>query len=340
MRDRRSHLANSGLSTVRTSRFQGRGYAFREALLWCAALLLSLYVTSFWPAVAQEPISPSGEQNVADLHIQQLRIQLMPEFDDPRVLIIVQGRLSIPDTALPLPVTVRVPRGAQINQMAAIDLSSGATIPQPFEARPDPDDPRWTLVTYTLDSAHFFYEYYYNPLVGKTDKQFSFTLSSPQAVADLSLEVQEPLAATNFALNPSPTSTRFDEAFGFTYHQFDLGALATGEERSVTVSYTKADPAPSVSREELMAAQRRSSRPEVSPVAKTSQGSDATPIWVFVLLGGVVLAPIGGFIWYRARSGGNHLHARSCLECGTTLKADGYFCHACGAFCSPGDDAL
>src|SRR5687768_11424218 len=54
-------------------------------------------------ATAQEATPPAGDT----LAIQRLRVQVMPEFDDPRVLVIVQGRLEA--TTLPRTLTLRVP---------------------------------------------------------------------------------------------------------------------------------------------------------------------------------------------------------------------------------------
>ncbi len=319
-----------------------------RARLWGAGvvcLCLWLFNINVWSAAAQTTLPPASETGT-DPDIQQLRIQVMPEFDDPRVLVIIQGRLAASDTTFPVPVTFRVPRGAQINQMAVMDVATGATAPQSFDARPDPDDARWSLVTYTLDNAHFFYEYYYDPLAGGADKQFTYTFSSPQRVMELLLEVQQPLAATDFTLDPLPTIARFDEALGFTYHQFSVGALAAGEEMAVDVSYTKTDSMPSVSREEVIAMQMPEAPPEMPVTAGTGEANGAMPAWLLVLLGAVILISVGGIIWYRSQPGRVSpvpVAERAtkapkvapsvtgfCSVCGATFKPDARYCHVCG----------
>lgn len=299
----------------------------RSPLAWLFWLVLavSLFLMVWQPASAQEP-SPA-------YRVQRLRVQIMPEFDDPRVLVVAQGRLGLDDAELPIEVTFRVPRGAQINQMASMDMSTGATASRTFETMPDPDDARWSLVTYVLDDAHFFYEYYYDPIEGETDKHFSFTFSSVQAVDDLALEVQQPLAATGFEMTPVPTTTRTDQSMGFTYHRVDVGALAAGDETSVDVSYTKTDPAPSVSREQMAAMQN-------ADVAATAAGGpkNAVPLWAYALFGGATVAVVGGFIWYNGRPAGASLPSSPppedrlfCTQCGAALKDQAVFCHVCGA---------
>jgi hypothetical protein len=231
--------------------------------------------------------------------------------------------------------------------MAVMNVATGATAPQSFDARPDPDDVRWSLVTYTLDNAHFFYEYYYDPLAGGADKQFTYTFSSPQRVMELLLEVQQPLAATDFTLDPLPTIARHDEALGFTYHQFSVGALAGGEETAVTVSYTKTDPKPSMSREDVMAMQMQDVPSDVPAsdmpaAAGTSQTGGAAPGWPAVLLT-VVLVSAGGVVWFRSVSSGDSpapiastapeaaQSTAYCSQCGATYKSKARFCHVCGA---------
>lgn len=346
LRDRRAResVFNMGLEQTRVTRAD-----YGRARLWCLGLFLCLCLLTInvWPVTAQTPAPPASESS-ADLSIQRLRIQVMPEFDDPRVLVIIQGRLAVPNTAFPLSATFRVPRGAQINQMATMDMATGVTAPQSFDAQPDSKDSRWSFVTYTLNSAHFFYEYYYHPLIGETDKQFTFTFISPQHVEDLLLEVQQPLAATDFTLDPPATVARFDEAMSFTYHQFNIGALAAGEETSVTVNYTKTDPEPSLTREEVTA-MMGSVPPETPPPVEASRARSTVPTWVFVL-GGVTLAVAGGFMWHRAQSGSAFQVPMTpaaktpeppqasespglCSQCSATLKASARFCHVCGVSC-------
>jgi hypothetical protein len=261
----------------------------------------------------------------------------MPEFDDPRVLVIVQGRFA--NTAAPLstPVTFWVPRGAQINQMAEMEQSTGTLKPHAFDAQPDPNDQRRTWVTYPLGSPHFFYEYYYDPLEGKPDKQFTFAWACPYAVDQLLLEIQEPLAATRFTLDPTATIVRFDERFEMTYHQSNHQNLTPGETISVAVRYTKADLAPSLTREEVMTLMSPEAPKQVTTTTHSSPGSWQN--WIFALVGGGALALVGALIWHRRQPGVEETvseHQRgleSCLRCKATLKSNARFCHVCGTSC-------
>lgn len=302
-------------------------------LLTCSLLFVTIL---FLPHLAQAQETPS---------IQQLHIQVMPEFDDPRVLVIVQGRLAAESEAFPYSVTFYVPAEAQINQMATMDVATGQTAPQAYETSPHPTDPRWTAVTYTLDNAHFFYEFYYTPYATGADKQFTYAFNSPLPVDDLLVEIQKPRTAEAFSLEPAANISRVDN-FGLTLYQFPLGALAAGKEAVIDITYTKDDPTPSVSREELMAVQAPGmadtavTNPTFAPITNAqSQSAENMGAIALAVLGGVVAAAVfGRYLWLRRQSAtqiptlatAGPPRAKFCPYCGAALKSDSQFCHECG----------
>ena len=335
----------------------------KQLTQWVSLLAITIiYLIVAQPAFAQEIVTDILSQT-SQATIQQMQVQVMPEFDDPRVLVIVQGRLNLEETAAGNLVTFRIPRGAQINQMSVMDIATGQTLSQQYTAQPDPNDERFSLVTYAVDQAHFFYEYYYNPVQGETDKQFTFEFNSLHNIDDLVIEIQEPLAATRFEIDPLPTIARFEEVFGFTYHQYSLGAVTAEKDVSLAVQYTKTDAAPSVSREQLSAVQ---SAPVISPnpagggasPAQPALTNTSTPFTIDLQTGliiGAVLAALMGFIVWRYKNQNATLQTSSqtishsvpsatpapiietqlaeqaqCSQCGVDLKADALFCHECG----------
>jgi hypothetical protein len=295
--------------------------------------------------ISRRPLS--AQENEPGLTIQQLRIQVMPEFDDPRVLVIVQGRLNAGAADLPRPVTFRLPLGAQINQMAVMDVTDGSTRPLAYDTAPDPADPRWTQVTYTLDSAHFFYEFYYDPLASGREREFTYGHSTLQAVNDLQVEIQEPLRATGFATTPAAAQTRTDPMLGFTYHQFTPGSLAAGAGWSANVTYTKPDQDPSLSREAVLAMQNGdpssvSTSSLASSLATAPDNTRSLPAgngsWLFA--GVAVLLFVGGVFvvrnrwWVSAgtddRPDADPTPTNYCPQCGSAVRGEARFCSACG----------
>ena len=272
-----------------------------------------------------------------DVRIQQLRVQVMPEFDDPRVLVIVQGRLAAGANDFPVTIAFRLPQGAQINQMATVNMQSAGTTMMPYETQPDPADARWQLVSYSLDGAHFFYEYYYDPIIGDVDKEFAYILNSYHPVDDASVEIQEPKAAEAFSTSPPAAASRLDQNLRLNYHQIALGALEAGQESWIKVSYSKADPDPSLTWEQVMALQEGKRPPESTGAVEAPRGFQI-PTEVFVFVGGALLILVGSFVGYRLRLGeraadeaGEDDPDLFCRMCGTTLKAEASYCHQCGA---------
>jgi hypothetical protein len=299
------------------------------------ALLLALCLALWMPLVAR-PALAQGPANPADLRIQQLSVQVMPEFDDPRVLVIVQGRVDA--TSFPVTVTFRLPNNAQINQMATVNMATAGTTTAAYQTQPDPADARWQLVSYSLDGAHFFYEYYYDPIVGSTDKEFTYTLSSYHAVEEASIEIQQPAAADDFRTVPAAASTRLDENLRLYYHRLEVGALDAGQEVSIGVSYHKSDPDPSLTWEQVMALQEGKRPPEAAAAAGGSEFP--IPLEIAVFLGGALLVLAGAFVGYRLRlsdaaadrvPGQEEEPGPFCRMCGAALKAEAGYCHRCGA---------
>ncbi len=248
--------------------------------------------------------------------IQRLSIQLMPEFDDPRLLVVVQGRLP-DDVTLPQTLTFRIPRGAQVNQMAVIDMSNGRPAAQPYEVSDDPVDPRWSLATYRVNGNHFFFEYYVNAIGTEANRRFTFTFSAVQTIHDLALEVQRPRLAEEFATEPPAQGERLG-SFGLSFYQLAHTALETGQETAVTVQYRKTDPTPSVPRQ----------KSNSNPVTAVAPGN-LTPLWLTAALAIVALSGLAGFSWWR-RKPAPGTRTSFCPQCGARQRLGARYCHACG----------
>jgi hypothetical protein len=316
-----------------------------DSIDWARFALL-LCLLAFWSLGAAQPVSAQEPLPPGDLLIQQLSVQVMPEFDDPRVLVIVQGRLAADNLTFPLTVTFRLPFDAQINQMASVNMATAGSSMQPYIALPDPAGSRWLLVSYSLDGPHFFYEYYYDPITGSLDKEFTFTLSSYHPVEQASVEIQQPKAAEEFRTVPAAASSRLDQNLRLYYHRVEVGALEAGQELSISVSYRKSDPDPSLSWEQVMALQQGLQPPDAATAEPTTPPSFPIPIEILVFLAGAALLLAGAFVGYRLRladalpAEAGDLSNRFCRFCGTALKAAAHYCHHCGAMALPPSHSL
>lgn len=228
--------------------------------------------------------------------VQQMKVQILPEYDDPRILVIAQGRLNVASGTYNGPITFRLPAEAQINQMAVLNLDLGGPESLRFESEPDPNDPAWMLVTYTLTNPHFFFEYYYPLPSSGSQKQFSFVLNPYQDIQTLSMEIQEPLKAESFTLEPAAATSRSDNG-GFTFWQYPDRAVKQGEEVRIQTRYTKTDPNPSVAREGETADQPGTSNEN----AAAPPTVDVPTTGLGITLIGVVLVVALWFLRHRIR---------------------------------------
>ena len=284
-------------------------------------------------------VSQQVDANSRPLVVQQMHVQVMPQFDDHRVLVIVQGRLAA-DTTLPATLVVYVPRGAQINQMAEMDMDANGAIRQlPYKASPDLLDTARTRITYHLSSAHFFYEYYGRSLEGDPQKAFDWALRTAWPVEQLTVEVQEPLKAQAFTLEPLPTVVRVDDQFGFAWHSYALGAISAETPTTLHIAYTRSDPAPSLSKEQVLQMYGLAPQPAptVAPAPTADPGSRLpTQLFWWVLASlpiglGVILLTYFRSRWQPPLSSDSAPAFVFCSHCAARVDPHDRFCHGCGS---------
>jgi hypothetical protein len=304
------------------------------------ALLLGIaLVLLIAPAASAQESGPlpqaGGLQEETPASIQQLRLQVMPEYDDPRVLVIGQGRLGGGMSGATREVSFWIPEGAQVNLIIGMGSTSAELVSQPYTLEPDPLRPGWALLTSEFDNAHFFYEYYYAGLESDPAHperiSFNFIFSSPLPVESILVELQQPLEAVDFSSQPRAASQRQDPRYGFSYHLLERGSLSAGQDLAVQVSYTKSNPAPSIARP----------APGMPPRAAGLAGGGALDMplglgafarWICSML--VLLLGIGG------TAAAVILSRRSQLEPVFLIEARpdfvGYACQVCGQLSRPG----
>ena len=327
------------------------GVIYTKPLIWrvLPALLLGLAMLLLYAPVAaaqeSERLPQAGRlQEESPAGIQQLRLQVMPEYDDPRVLVIGQGRLEGGMTGATREVSFWIPEDAQVNLITGMGSASAELVSQPYTLEPDPLRPGWALLTSEFDSAHFFYEYYYAGLVSDPAHperiSFDFIFSSPHPVESILVELQQPLQALNFSSQPPAASQRQDPRYGFSYHLLERGSLSAGQDLAVHVSYTKSNPAPSIARLALdlppqAAGLAGGGSPDMSP------GLGASARWICSVL--VLLLGIGGTAAALILSRRSQLEpvlliqaspefaGHPCQVCGQLSRPGACYCHRCGS---------
>ena len=309
-------------------------------------LLLLLFVSSALLVKAQtEP------------QIQNLLVELWPEFDRPEVLVIYRVQLS-DDT--PLPTTVTFPLPGYIETMNAVAYGEGNDLISIDENEIDithRDDA--LFVTFSTPSPLVQLEYYDGEIISRQDqtRTLDYTFTAPYAIDNAIFQFQGPSQATDFSLEPAADNT-FVDPNGLTYNVINESNLAAGASRTIVATYQRPTDALTL---QLLTPPVSEHAEDVLPLT-TEPPVDSTNTIIAYSLAGVgtllILGAVGHWWWNRSRAPSGPVRRPAvssrdratragsgrkpssqtegktggfCYQCGTPLRADANFCHKCGA---------
>jgi hypothetical protein len=272
------------------------------------------------------PVTGLHAQEEAN-RLEQLVVDLWPDFDQPSVLVLLTGRL--PDnTPLPATVTVPVPENGTLHAVAVISSDN-----QMFEVPYTFEDGHLQL---TIDEPRFRVEYYQPYEADNLSRRFTFNWQSDLVVDDLNVSLQQPAQATS--LTTTPTAEAVGQGGdGLTYHDF-VAALTAGETFQLDVQYEMGSNALTASATSVPAT-------IPAPAATGDSATGRTMNWPLFLGGAGVLLVVLALIW---QIWGNQAPARPPRKPpvrreGTVRRAparasgSARFCHNCGAEAASGD---
>jgi hypothetical protein len=263
--------------------------------------------------------------------LNSLGVDLWPEYDAPKVLVIYRIVVS-PDTSLPVDLTFRIPAAAgEPNAVANLE-SNGTLTNINYNRQVDGD---WASISFTATMPELQMEYYDPGLVKQgNQRQFEYRWLGDYAVDDMTVQVQQPVGASNMGLAPAADSSAVTD--GLTYYTKQVGALPAGQSFSLNVSYQKDT--------DTLSAESLQVKPS-APLTETSSTERAliTALpWALGVLGVALL--VGGAVWYW-QSGKKRVSAQTRRRRSSTGQeprepavSEGYvYCHQCGKRAGPGD---
>jgi hypothetical protein len=303
---------------------------FKSISRWALPVLIGLALLSF-------RFAPVATAETND-RLANLQINVWPEYDDTRVLVMYDGELA-DATNLPRDISLFIPSTASLSAEAYVD-ANGSFINIPDKPTTQDTGDGFTSVTVKLPAAKFHLEYYYNPLQGSPDKTMEFVYKAAQPAENVQLEIQQPLKADNFSTDPA-TQVKTTDAHSFTFYIFNYASLDVGQTQRIKISYTKTDPNPSI------ASIPQPASASASALADTQQALPFSSLLAPVLIAvALALMALGGFAWWsRGRNAMEPAPARTdnarrrqprqgatgfCVQCGRGLEADDVFCPRCG----------
>jgi len=287
-----------------------------------------LIILFFWgmfaitfSARAQEP-----------LKFTSLNVQLWPEYDQPRMLVIYDFKL--PDgIVMPVNVSIGIPTDA--NQLeVAYQTADGKLINTDYTG-PTVDADR-QLVTLQIKTQAIYHIEYYQPLT-KSGKQRDFTYlwAGDYPVDDLSVSIRVPVDTNNIITDPVMASTQ--NADGADFLVKDFGPQKDGQQFVLQIDYTKTSDNLTVSQQNVQPSQPLSSNTPGRLVLANYLPYVFGALGLALILGGIV------FFWQSSRggksSGNKDIRTRTgkaqesgiyCSQCGTRAQAGDRFCRVCG----------
>lgn len=226
------------------------------------------------------PPAAAAQTPATGVTISRLRLSIWPEYDDPRVLIILRGEL-IPRQAFPGTITLPIPQGAEIIGAGIISEQNELLVHPYNVVAGEPLD----SIQLNLPTPRFFMEFYYTPWPTNTaDKRFTYSTPSTYPIEVLEVDIQQPLQATHFSIDPTAMERRTDTQ-KFTYHQYVYRDIPAGQPRTFQLAYTKTSPTPSVPKQ-----------PGPSARASTATTRTRLALVSFSILAGAVVI-FAGWVW-------------------------------------------
>ncbi|MFZ5827817.1 MAG: hypothetical protein ACOY94_26225 [Bacillota bacterium] len=199
------------------------------------------------------PISTAYAAGDREIIIQEMTIDLRPEYDTSDVLIIYDFSLTnTGKTPYTAEVSFHVPKGAtnQVHICEQVGTDKHALC-RPYKTEETGDS---TLMTWKPSkpiepgqSYPIYVEYYYNPIQGAAEKRIDFLYHPSYTVENLRMSVTQPLRSSDWTLHPAPASTG-GAGDGMTRYYYSWKNVDEGKPVSLAITYTKADNKPSVAK--------------------------------------------------------------------------------------------
>jgi hypothetical protein len=268
------------------------------------------------------------------VQIDQLQVDLWPEFDRSDMLVIYRGTLP---ATLPLPVTLTLRIPAQVGQPHAVayDDGTGNLLQADYTTAVTED---WLAITFETLTPNFQVEFYDSMTRVGDQRSYTFVWPGDYPVEQLSVFLLPPSGATDVQTDPPLAFA--EQSSGTPGYGSALGSLAAEQDARVTISYS--------GKVEI-----------VGDVVSQQTNEDNNDTLLLAAAGiAVVGLAIGGTVWYTRKLGRRSSRdatpqrrpakrprraargptkvaktssTRFCTQCGRSLRADDRFCGRCGA---------
>jgi hypothetical protein len=269
-------------------------------------------------------LAPLPAQAQSDLRLDQVSVQVWPEYDQPLVLVIYRLSLA-PETTLPVTLRLRVPATAQLNAVAEQDPGLGL-LNALYERTVEGE---WATLAISANQLELQVEYYDRLPKYETERSIVYQWAGDYPVEDLAVHFLEPAGSEDLEISPRPAKAEVGQD-GLTNHIILAGGLEAGRSFTVTISYRRQTDDLSITSLPVQAAS--------TPGADTPGRVDMTGIlpWLLGAGGVLLLGGAGGLlIWQRGARPARR--ARRLPRRERKPSGEAVYCHHCGKRAQQGD---
>jgi hypothetical protein len=287
---------------------------------------IAILISMIWsPVNAQEAIKFSA-----------LEVDLWPEYDRPSVLVIY--RITLASTvSLPVDLILRLPAVSGEPHAVAVRQLDGGLFSVAYDRQMAGE---WAEISFTATMPEVQIEYYDPRLtIQEEARQFEFTWPGDYEVEAMTIQIQQPLGASDLRTSPGLGSGIAGQD-GLVYYNSQVGSMPVDQTFSITVNYTKSGSG--LSAENLVV--QPSGPIEGSSTDWRGQLMSFLP-WGLAVLGIVLI--VGGGLWYwqsgkrqeeRPQPRRRRRVSADSPEIGAAPPTDAeVYCHQCGRRAGPGD---
>jgi len=256
-----------------------------KLLLTMVLLLLSLSISHLSPQVVR---AESGS-----LKATNFQVDVKPEYDDPRTLVIYQGDFINPGTETikkDTLISFIIPKGAEVGMACEITAQGGHDC-QPYTTQ-DLEGNKvklsWKITKDIAPNQKYpaYLEFYYDNGSSAPNKTFSYIFFSIDDIDNLDLNITAPKNASNFVTTPAASMTGKDSK-GLDRFSFNYKNQTPKDNVTVKVNYTKPDNKPSFEQQQTGESAPQSTSPGWN--SQLSKPEVLIPILLFVaILAGIL----------------------------------------------------
>jgi len=240
-----------------------------------------------------------------DLFIGRMRVAVMPEYDEPSVLAIYDGKFE-DVSSYPIKTSFLIPKGSVISDACSLS-HEGQHFCQLYKTvnRGELDE-----VSLLLPYPNFYLSFHTPRLDVKGEKkEFDYLIKANHPVKTMEVDILQPLRSTAFNVSApgsavvSEKSDAISVLKGFNHFIYKLEGISKGQENVFKINYIKSDPNPSV---DIKYTSMQSPQTQSTPYE--AQRNIKTMIYILFGAGALCIMAVAAWLFRSRKKNGAKRH--------------------------------